>query len=307
MGSGNSVILELQEAALNKSNDITDLLRKCLLVATKLKLDDFKNWINSELRGYTNNSGISEVPRYRKLRAQIRVHNPFNGMIPFYMPEEFEDVLCNIKLETPISNVVSIIESHRSRSEDRRGEPIFPLDSHQKLFLMERMEIPMEPVRTISVTQLDMIIDAIRSTILEWALQLEEEGILGEGMTFSSEEKRKAAQSHQIHIGNFQGVFGDVSQSEVTQNLKMEVKKGDFSSVRSTLSSKGVEDSDIDELEEALTEDATPEIPGKFGPKVSSWMGKMISKAAGGTWEIGTGAAGELIASVIAAYYGIGS
>ena len=43
----------------------------------------------------------------------------------------------------------------------------------------------------------------------------------------------------------------------------------------------------------------------KFGPRVSAWIGKMIGKAAEGSWQIGLGAAGNLLAQAIAKYYGL--
>ena len=62
---------------------------------------------------------------------------------------------------------------------------------------------------------------------------------------------------------------------------------------------------DISELKEALDTDPAPSTPERFGPKVSSWIGKMVGKAAQGGWVIGAGAAGKLLAEAIAKYYGL--
>ena len=40
------------------------------------------------------------------------------------------------------------------------------------------------------------IVDAVRNLVLDWCLQLERDGILGEGLTFNAKEKETAAQSH---------------------------------------------------------------------------------------------------------------
>ncbi len=61
----NSIVLELQDLAIGRDNNISDLLRKALLVASKLNLIEFKEWVNSELNGYTEVG----VPDYRKLNA----------------------------------------------------------------------------------------------------------------------------------------------------------------------------------------------------------------------------------------------
>ena len=69
--------------------------------------------------------------------------------------------------------------------------------------------------------KLATVIDAVRTMILNWSLKLEEEGILGEGLSFSEEEKQKAATSTQIRIENFQGILGDVAH--VLNQLEMEI------------------------------------------------------------------------------------
>ena len=57
------------------------------------------------------------------------------------------------------------------------------------------------------------IVEQVRNAILDWAIGLEKAGILGDGIGFTMEEKKKAAEaSPSIHIENFTGNFhqGDV-------------------------------------------------------------------------------------------------
>ena len=57
------------------------------------------------------------------------------------------------------------------------------------------------------------IIDSARTIVLNWALKLEENGILGEGLSFTDREKKVAEQSPQ-NITNF---FGPVQSPQVQQ------------------------------------------------------------------------------------------
>ncbi len=64
--------------------------------------------------------------------------------------------------------------------------------------------------------------------------------------------------------------------------------------------------------EEDTTEIATiidTEIPDfeneKFGTKVNTWIGKMINKTVDGSWNVGIGVAGTLLAEAIKKYYGM--
>lgn len=47
-----AIVIELQQEALSKDTDLLSLLRKAYLVARKLKLKEFEEWINHELNGY---------------------------------------------------------------------------------------------------------------------------------------------------------------------------------------------------------------------------------------------------------------
>ncbi len=295
-----SIILELQELASDSSNDVSDLLRKSLIVATKLKLEDFKHWVESELNGYESND---DIPEYRHMDTQMKVVNPFHGLQPFFLPPGLERNLCHIEFGAPISNVVAVLKNAKQHPDAM--PPTVPLLPEQRQYLMNHMRVPIEPVRIVNVTCLEMILDAVRLRILNWSLELDERGITGEGMTFSKEEKDRAA-GQQINIGNFQGVLGNVGDNNrLTQNLRLSVRTGDLASLAASLREQGLEKDDVSALTAAIKGDSPPTVPGKFGPKVSAWIGSMIAKAASGTWEIGTGAAGEFLGAVIGRYYGL--
>lgn len=57
-----SLVIELQVEATNSSVSILELLRKALVVAKKLEVKDFEDWIELERNGYTDNQSI---PQYR--------------------------------------------------------------------------------------------------------------------------------------------------------------------------------------------------------------------------------------------------
>jgi hypothetical protein len=57
-------------------------------------------------------------------------------------------------------------------------------------------------------------------------------------------------------------------------------------------------------LKSKIAHDPQPESKGTFGPQVSSWIGKMVGKAALGAWELAVGTASSLLAQAIWLYYG---
>lgn len=56
-----AIVLELQQDALNPSVSALNLLRKALVVATKLNIEEFQQWIELELNGYKG----APIPEYR--------------------------------------------------------------------------------------------------------------------------------------------------------------------------------------------------------------------------------------------------
>jgi hypothetical protein len=169
------------------------------------------------------------------------------------------------------------------------------------------MPAPLECYRQIARSSLAAVADAVRNVILEWSLRLEQQGILGEGMRFSPEEKAIAMTSQNIHIGSFQGILGDVTGSTVTQHQQMTITAGDFNSLQRTLTEAGVSPDDLQALKSALDADPKPKSKDKLGPKVNGWLGAMMSKAASGAWKVTLETAGKLLPPAIAAYYGLPS
>ena len=80
-----SVVLELQRDALDRSVSITDLLRKSLVVARKLKINEFEKWISSELNGY---SKTEEIPDYRRSTGSVKAWDPYHGWQPVLFPDD---------------------------------------------------------------------------------------------------------------------------------------------------------------------------------------------------------------------------
>lgn len=293
------IVIELQRLASDGNCLVDELLRKALVVATKLQISDFKDWINRELNGY---HAVSDMPSYRIIQGTLRVMNPVTGR---QMPVFFEAAHDEVKLSR-FAAVQSVgeIQSFVSSGSKQLQCPFTPVEKQR---LLEQLDtpVPMECLRIVSTSSLVTILNAVRNTILEWSLRLEQQGILGEGMKFSSEEKNRAMTSQNIHIGSFQGILGDVAGSTVTQKQEMIVNAGDFNSLNRTLSDSGIEATDIQALKTALDTDPPPESTAKLGPKVSTWIGTMMSKSASGAWKVGLDVASKLLPAAIAAYYGL--
>lgn len=160
------------------------------------------------------------------------------------------------------------------------------------------------PVLIISKSSIMNIFSNVRQVILEWSLELEKQGILGENLVFTKQEKEVANHNPNITIGNFQGVLGNVTNSQVQQNNTLTVIENDLQSLKNYLAEKNVSVEDIAELENAIQQDPRPLTPNSFGNKVSEWFGKMMTKASNSAWQIELAVASNLLTNALNTYYG---
>jgi len=291
------IVLELQRQALDGNIRITDLLRKALVVAKKLNISEFEKWVNLELNGYENSL---EVPKYREIRGLARAWNPFHGWQPIYCDNpDIAESLSKRGCTQCIAEVENLV-----RNSDDKSSLQMPYSSQQASVICKLIGDLTEVTLMISISAMVRILDAVRNIILEWAMKLENDGILGKGMSFTTEEKERAFRNQEININNFQGILGNVSDSAVSQKLDMNINRGDFDGLSQFLKSNGIKKEDIAELKKALKSEPKPLASGNFGEKVSQWIGDMMSKAASGIWKIAVGAAGTLLTKAIWAYYG---
>ena len=119
----------------------------------------------------------------------------------------------------------------------------------------------------ISTAQLEGLLNAIQDKLLDWSLELEQRGIIGEDMSFN-ENERTSAQGQTFHIQNFTGVLGDIPHSHVQVH--------DYSSLHQTLKQQNVSQQARNELENIMDELKTADPEKKKGllEKAQAWIVK---------------------------------
>ncbi|CAK8723608.1 MAG: hypothetical protein CDV28_10319 [Candidatus Electronema aureum] len=288
------IVLELRHDAISESCSLGELLRKALVVAKKLHITDFELWASHELNGYPPGT---EIPQYREVVGTIKVLDAHRGCwIPFIIQGPYADAASRRRINEAVGSLEALV------SDQERGNFSLPFPPEIEARLMREMDFPTQLMLQFGSSQIHGILQAIRNTILHWALDLESRGILGDDMSFTSEEQQAAKKMQTVNIEYFQGILGDVKHSTVTQNLNMDVRKGDFDSLAAYLRSVEVEEAQIADLKERIKQDPVPQGKDKLGPKVSSWIGEMVGKAASGGWQLAVGTAGSLLFQLRAAY-----
>ena len=194
------IVLELQKDALNSHVNVADLTRKALAVSKKLGQKQIEEWLYKELNGYGDSN--EEIPSYREVQGEIKYQNPFHGWQPvIFSDPRMNEQLSKRKVGSSIGELNSLI------NRDTSGELGIPFPQKIAHALMNAMPAPMVPYLIVDKSSVAGILEAVKNNILDWALQLEKEGIIGEGMSFSIQEKKKAEKaSYQVtyNIGSMQ-------------------------------------------------------------------------------------------------------
>jgi hypothetical protein len=232
---GKALIIDLQELASSSKGSTLDLLRKALIAAEKLRLDEFSDWIRKELKGYGDED---DVPEYRRLQGTIQFWNPYYGWRPVVFGDRKLEKAATEAFNTqPVGEIEGLLKT------DPKGRLIQPLPS-DFVTSFARDNAGLVPQKIIDRAQLEGVLEAVRNTVLEWALRLERDGVLGANMSFSDDEKHRAQASTAIHIQNFQGILGSVSSGQVAI--------GDYSSIHGQLKQAGISQEDRNELENLM-------------------------------------------------------
>ena len=251
-----SIVLELQNEIVSSNCDVVNILRKAHLIASKLKLADFDQWIQHELNGYPDQESC---PEYRKIRGSLKAFNPYNGRIPvFIQNNESEKMICEKKLANSISEIISLCQSSKNELMIE-----FPGEQNVWLDKMFNSLLPMRYELHIPTTAVKDIEEKVKNTILEWTLKLESEGIVGENMVFSETEKESAVNMPQT-VNNYYGntsVINSpsdnvqiVSGSENTVTFSYDKVKDVVDAVKKSISESDLSKDDIETATELLAD-----------------------------------------------------
>ncbi len=210
------IVLELQQDLLLKDCDVLNALRKAHIIATKLKLDEFDKWIQQELNGYVD----LNVPEYRYLRGELKMFNPYRGWIPAIISNaELEKKLCQFPIKDSLSSLIEL--------SNKSGSSIQITYSGKTIEMLNNAFDEEAPFSLfVSSHYLKAIIEHIKDCLLQWTLKLEENDIVGEDLSFTSQEKEKAQTIPQT-INNYYGTTNVIAAP--TSNTQIAV--GDNNSI----------------------------------------------------------------------------
>ncbi len=210
------LIIQIQQAAINSNDSVSDALRKAKLACAKLGLADFGEWVNLEVNGYENKTR-NDIPEYRLLVGNPQSLNPYRGWqnIMFQSQEMF-DTLSRV----PVASPISIIES-QLRNADSDDSFEFQYTVEQEMFIRKAIGFDFQLRIKIDPSAMMGITNSVRNILTDWTIELEKNGVIGDGLVFSSDDKKSSAVATEGVINNFHmhnvGAFVQSAQQSVVQ------------------------------------------------------------------------------------------
>lgn len=179
------LVIQLEKDALDESISVSSLLHEFIFICSKLGVKDMESWARREMNGYEG--AEKAIPEYRYIQGPCKFYNPFRGWCPVIFKTKEEERIFTVR---PLSSSISEIEEWVHTPENKQMTMEFPAETKSKF---AEMNYGMIPATLVDKSQLYKILDVVRQKILDFALQLENSGILGsEDYMFSNDEKKKA-------------------------------------------------------------------------------------------------------------------
>jgi len=306
-----ALLQDIVAAATQEDCDVPSLLRKALVLASRLRNDALKDWVSYELNGYPEEA---LVPEYR--RSDVISYGFFSDrfvgrarlQVPVtVLPEQFRDKYRRVILQNPISALVDLL----NRSKEKGSEIIFPWPSAARQYAQKVSPLQcISAWRVLNPSFVAGVLDTVKTRILLLSLDLEAADPSA-GDVPSTQSSLSEARVSQIITTHIHGTVQNFSAGgdNVTQTATLTVVAGDKQSLIGAIKSAGLQAEEIEELSKALAADEAAPSPGQpgMGERVKAWLGNLHVKAAQGLASVSTEVVAGLITSALLAYFGLGS
>lgn len=302
-----SLLRQIQSDAIDSATSISDILRKCKLLAAHLGNDEFNAWVEYELNGYRCKD---DLPEYRVLNVQS--YGDFSGyggsgakntiIPPSTIPKKYREYVTREYLMDPISYYESLI-TENTKTGNLKVDWNADLLAYVSTKILRNMSC-MSAWKLIPRGSINALLDTVRNRILSFVIDIETKAPHAGEVPLNTRPVTDEQVSQAFNTIIVQGNVANLASSG--SQVIINVIPHDFSSLSQYLKSLGISESDLNDLKKAISEDAHPSGQEKFGSKVGTWTGKMVSKAADGTWKVAISTAGSLLAKALSAYFGCG-
>jgi hypothetical protein len=296
----------IRDSAVDANSNISTILRKCKVLAVELDSKLLEEWVLHESNGYPEDA---KVPDYRVCTLELKGHffggwgaSMTNVLVPMSsLPKGTRESYERFKCRQSVASIEKLL------SETKNGT--IRVTTKDLAVALGTNVYPnyncMEVWAEISANWLTEVLNSVRNRILDFSLAIGKEAIISG--TSEVKEMKKMEDGKLTQIFNTTVIHGsaNIVGTATNSHIEFNITINDLDALREVLLKNGISKEDFNGLQKSLEEEKILTTDKGFGPKVSTWISKMMEKAAKGIWEIGLGAAGDLLARTIGKYYGL--
>lgn len=298
---------DIQSDILNDDIPLATVLRKALVLASKLGSNRLRDWASYELNGYPNDA---ELPSYRVIQCESRcdlsgMFQSFikNAPVPItLLPEWLQEWATEVKFPQSIS----ALEDTVTRSEGGTLTLQWPPEYFGLVKGLNPDFVVFHVWKVVSASAVASAIDSVRTNLLNFVLELENLDGSSDIPSLGVRQKEVVESKITNHIYGNNNVVA--SGHNVSQHIQADgIRVGDLEQLLKLFRDLAMPSELLEELKKAIADDKERADKAEIGNSVTAWMGKALAFATKGAWNIGVGAAGSMLAKAISAYYGLGA
>lgn len=236
-----ALIREIEDSAASGEMSTSAVLRKALIVATRLGMKDLKTWLTLELNGYRDRP---DIPEYRHLMGEVKAFNPYRGLIPIHFGNPEMARAC---MGTKIENSIPELETMTGSDNDHlvvnySAEMLNALAQGMPELRM------MTPRKYFAINQIAGVVSFVRNRVLEEVLKIDDihrvEAAIGGPAAVPAGDIKDTTHIRIDKIDHFHGVLGDVQAGNI--------QIGNYNSIHDTLKAANVSQQERNDIENIL-------------------------------------------------------
>lgn len=306
-----SVLGEIQASIIEPNCELSAILLKLRLLASRLGSNPLEQWVKHEAEGYPQDV---EVPDYRKLRVSYigNWSGPYssgitNAPIPLHLIEKFAGKKWS---EYEFRQSIAAVDDVLCHDNGKSG--VLQIDASNLILLLQGKVYEDYACNSvtgrISTTAIREIQYAVRSRILELTIELEKAVPAAAEVTLGTPQAAEAGAAEavtQIFNQTIHGPYTTVTSTGASAQITLTIARGDANAVIGELVKAGIPQDAAEEFA-GIVADEEPESPDRpFGAHAREWLARNIGKAADGTWKVGVTVVARVLEEAAMHYYGL--
>ena len=294
---------EIRADLVNESASLSNTLRKAKILASQIDLPEFKEWLEYELSGYSDDA---KVPEYRSFRPTNlgMFSGPFgsgirNMVLPTYnLPIGVKKFAETLTLYDGVGALEGMLLQSSGALQVRWPQEAV-IGARDSLKMTGNMVL-VDAHQSLPRYVITGILDNVKSKLLDFILGMRESNITMEDLDNRNVEPKVVRNLFNNYI--YGGQTNIASGETVHQEVNV-IIKGDVDSLIGGLGELGIDDNDLIDLKDAVM--AEPEMRnGEFGPRVRGWLAGIIKKGSADLWKSGTDTGLRMLMEALKNYYG---